>query len=127
LLDNQWQVDFNLNLSSFEPHIRGVRHLVDFALESSINPAIFFISSVGVVKNRKSNCTVPEALVTDFAGAEGGYGSSKLVSEWILEKASSASGVNVSICRLGQIAGPVDLSGGSWNKQEWLPSVRSYF
>jgi thioester reductase-like protein len=114
-------------LSSFEPHIRGVRHLVDFALESSLDPAIFFISSVGVVKNQKSNETVPEALISDFASAEGGYGSSKLVSEWILEKASATSGVSSSICRLGQIAGPVNLGGGSWNKQEWLPSVRRPF
>ncbi|KAH8881459.1 acetyl-CoA synthetase-like protein [Thozetella sp. PMI_491] len=123
IIHNQWQVDFNLNLSSFEPHIRGIRHLVDFALQSAVNPAIFFVSSVGVVKNQKSNATVPEAPVTDFTVAEGGYGCSKLVSELILSQACLKSGIKCSIFRLGQVAGPVDTEAGMWNKHEWLPSI----
>jgi thioester reductase-like protein len=97
--------------------------LVDFALESWNKPSIFFISSVGVVKDQKSNEAVPEELIDDFTRAEGGYGSSKLVAEWVLAKANAQSGLECSICRLGQIAGPVDVPFGMWNKQEWLPSV----
>jgi nucleoside-diphosphate-sugar epimerase len=97
--------------------------LVDFAVESSLDPAIFFTSSIGVVKNQPTNASVPEALITDFTLADGGYGSSKLIAELILDKASSTSGVKCTICRLGQIAGPVDMHSGMWTRQEWLPSV----
>ncbi|EXJ86687.1 hypothetical protein A1O3_03640 [Capronia epimyces CBS 606.96] len=147
IIHNQWQVDFNLSLSSFEPHIRGVRHLVDFALHSAHHrkAGIFFVSSIGVVNNQGNNIItntnintntnpntstntnvsvpVPETLITDLTLAEGGYGRSKLVSELILSKASSISGVKCTVCRVGQIAGPVDTELGMWNKQEWLPLI----
>lgn len=79
---------------------------------------------MGVVQAQQTNNSVPETLVTDFSVAEGGYGQSKLVSELLLNTASSISGVRCSVCRLGQIAGPANLTCGMWNKQEWLPSVR---
>lgn len=122
-LDNQWQVDFNLTLSFFEPHIRGVRNLIDFSLESHNSASIFFISSVGVVNNRQTDSTVPEVPLKDFSLAKGGYGQSKLVAESILLAAGEKSGVRSSICRVGQIAGPVNTLRGMWNKHEWLPSV----
>lgn len=122
--DNQWPVDFNLTLASFEPHIKGIRGLVDFALQSQKAASILFVSSVGVVKNQQSNATIPEALLTDFSSAEAGYGRSKLVSEMVLAEAYQKSGVSCCVCRIGQIAGPVDSKEGMWNKQEWLPSVR---
>jgi thioester reductase-like protein len=96
---------------------------VDFSLESTHNASIFFISSVGVVNNQRINASVPETLITDFSVAEGGYGRSKLVSEFILSEACTRSGVQSSICRVGQIAGPVGVQSGMWNKHEWLPSV----
>ncbi|KAH8655420.1 hypothetical protein BX600DRAFT_515242 [Xylariales sp. PMI_506] len=125
IIHNQWQVDFNLSLSSFEPHIQGVRRLVDFSLQSSLRPAIFFVSSIGVVMKQQTNEPVPETLITDFAVAEGGYGCSKLIAELIFGSASQTSGIKCSICRLGQVAGPVDIESelGMWNKQEWLPSI----
>ena len=88
-----------------------------------MNAGILFVSSVGVVQAQQTNKPVPEALVTDFSVAEGGYGQSKLVSELILDTASTRSGVDCSVCRLGQIAGPANTATGMWNKQEWLPSV----
>ena len=121
--DNQWHVDFNLALPAFEPHIRGVRTLVDFCIDSRYHASIFFISSIGVVSNQQSNRTVPETLITDSSVTEGGYGSSKLVAELILARAVSKSAINASICRVGQIAGPVNVERGVWNKHEWLPSV----
>jgi hypothetical protein len=46
-----WPVDFTLPLSAFEPAIRGLRRLVDFALESpkSSPPRLLFASSIGVL------------------------------------------------------------------------------
>lgn len=68
---------------------------------------------------------VPEAAVHDLSVAKNsGYGASKLVSELILAEAAAQSGIRTSVCRVGQVAGPV-LNGehGIWNRQEWLPTV----
>ena len=51
-----------------------------------------------------------------------GYGESKYVAERLLELAAEEFGVSAAICRVGQLAGPVE-KGGMWSKQEWLPSV----
>jgi hypothetical protein len=51
--DNQWQVAFKLTLSSFEPHIHGVRNLVYFSFASTNDLSIFFISSISVVSNHQ--------------------------------------------------------------------------
>ena len=47
-----WPVNFNLSLRSFEPSVRGVRHLIDLALGSPypVPPQIVFVSSVGVFR-----------------------------------------------------------------------------
>jgi len=46
-----WRVDFNLNLSSFEPNIAGVRNLINFALESKFltPPRFIFFSTIAVI------------------------------------------------------------------------------
>lgn len=123
IIHNQWPVNFHLQVSSFEPHLRGVRNLVDLAAESPNNPEILFVSSVGVVQAQSTSDPVAEHLLSDFSDAEGGYGQSKLVAELILAQASELSGINTTICRLGQIAGPVGTQLGNWKHQEWLPSV----
>lgn len=71
--------------------------------------------------------SIPEAPITDLAAAGSGYGESKLVAERLLQEASRNNGIEVVICRVGQIAGPVgkDHQGGAWNKKEWFPSVSS--
>ena len=51
-----------------------------------------------------------------------GYAESKYISELLLEAGAKESGVPAVICRVGQLAGPV-VKGGTWNKQEWVPSV----
>ncbi|KAL1893341.1 putative secondary metabolism biosynthetic enzyme [Sporothrix stenoceras] len=123
IIHNQWPVNFHMQVSSFEPHLRGVRNLVDAAIASPNSPEILFVSSVGVVQGQKTNDSVPEKLLYNFSDAEGGYGQSKLVAELILAKASERSGLNAAICRFGQIGGPVGTSLGSWKRQEWLPSI----
>lgn len=66
-----------------------------------------------------------EEPITDWGSAGSGYGESKLVAERILNEAALRSGIQATVCRVGQIAGPV-LQGhesGEWNRKEWLPSV----
>lgn len=128
MLDTQWQVDFNLALPSFEQHVRGVRNIVDFILAASNQNRdipIFFTSSIGVASNWKSPASVPERPITDLSVARGGYGESKLAAECVLLEAAQRSGVDVTIGRVGQIAGPTQKYArkGMWNRKEWLPSV----
>ncbi|EFR04290.1 L-aminoadipate-semialdehyde dehydrogenase [Nannizzia gypsea CBS 118893] len=125
IIHNQWPVDYNWDISSFEPHIRGVRHLVDFSRRSNHDPSLFFVSTIATVNHLRPEGAVPEKPNHVLTTALDGYGSAKHVSELILEDAVAAAGVNASICRVGQIAGPV-LRGpekGEWGKQEWLPSL----
>ncbi|KAA6414504.1 MAG: hypothetical protein FRX48_01253 [Lasallia pustulata] len=127
VLHNAWQVDFNLSLSSFEPvHIQGVRHLIDFSALSVHKAKIFFVSSIGAVMNWSANHTgrVLEEIVDDFTVPQAiGYAESKYVAERLLDQASRTFGTPVSICRVGQIAGPVGTEMGMWNRKEWFPSI----
>lgn len=124
--DNQWQVDFNLSLESFEPHIAGVSDLIKISNQSPNKPPILFTSSIATVGNwsfKHSGEKVPEHAFHDFAIPSAmGYGESKYVSERLLELAKEQSGVPAAIVRVGQLAGPVT-KNGVWSKQEWLPSV----
>ena len=49
-----WRVNFNLDLSSFEPNVAGVRNLINFALGSkfSIPPRFIFTSTAAVVARK---------------------------------------------------------------------------
>ena len=124
--DNQWQVDFNLSLDSFEPHFAGVRSLIDLSNQAQKRPPILFtstISTLGRWSSKYPNQKVPEVGFHDFTiPAAMGYGESKYVAELLLEAASKICGLSASVCRIGQVAGPV-VKSGMWNKQEWLPSV----
>ncbi|KAI4118539.1 MAG: hypothetical protein LQ345_001424 [Seirophora villosa] len=122
ILHNAWQVDFNLPLECFSNHLQGVRNFIDFAANSSRSAHIFFISSVASVLNGVAD-TVEEKVFNDFDMAQPmGYGESKHIAERLLYRAGLESNVSSSICRVGQIAGPV-YSTGTWNKREWLPSM----
>ncbi|KAI4125468.1 MAG: hypothetical protein LQ338_004226 [Usnochroma carphineum] len=122
ILHNAWLVDFNLPLECFSEHLLGVKHFVNFAANSSRNAHIFFVSSVASVLNGASD-TIEEKVFNDFEMAQRmGYGESKHVAERLLYRAGLESNVSSSICRVGQIAGPI-YSDGLWNKREWLPSM----
>ncbi|KAF5010120.1 hypothetical protein FDECE_3706 [Fusarium decemcellulare] len=126
IIHTQWQVDFNLGVASFEPHIRGVRNLVDFAAKASTSLHIFFTSSVGVATNFPvARGQVPEAPIRELAIAGFGYGESKIIAETVLLEAAEKTGVHATVCRVGQIAGPVlpVHEGGEWNRKEWFPSI----
>ena len=127
IIHNAWRVDFNLSLDSYEQdHVKGVRNLIDLSVHSLGRATIFFVSSIGSVLNWPvyHPGPVPEAVINDFRvpGAMG-YTESKHVSEQLLDAAGTKCHVPISICRVGQIAGPVLTTRGAWNKREWLPSL----
>ncbi|KAK0610810.1 hypothetical protein B0T14DRAFT_593567 [Immersiella caudata] len=122
VIHNQWPVNFNIPVESFEPHIRGVRNLADFSRKATKRVPIVFISSIATTESWQGKGPVPEKSLRDFDAAVGGYGRSKLVSSLILEKATEVSGVPSEIIRVGQIAGPMS-EKGFWNRQEWFPSI----
>jgi len=121
ILHNAWQVDFNHSLDSFTPHLLGVRHLIDFSARATHTPRIFFVSSVGTVLNAPS--PIKEQVYHDSDVAQAmGYAESKHIAERLLYTAGVKSNIKSTICRVGQIAGPVN-EEGMWNKREWLPSI----
>lgn len=137
-LDNQWPVNFNWDLSSFEPHIRGVRHLLDFCADSpGGNIEFLFISTIGTVGEVRgvphpqtatgTRSVVPELPNHELSPLLNGYCASKLICELIIEEhvRTNSSHRSAAICRVGQIAGPALKESGMWNKQEWLPAVSS--
>jgi thioester reductase-like protein len=85
IIHNAWRVDFNLALSSFEPNVRGTRHLIDLARASkwAAKPRFLFTSSVASAQGwDKSRGAFPEEVQFDAGVAVGsGYGASKYVSE----------------------------------------------
>lgn len=126
MADNQWPVNYNWDIASFEPQIRGLRNLMDFAHESTHSASLFFVSSVATVSHlRPADGTVPEAPNHRYRETADGYAASKHVAELLLEQEATQSGLRAAICRVGQISGPV-LRGndkGMWPKHEWLPTV----
>jgi thioester reductase-like protein len=129
IVHNAWEVNFNLPVTSFEtPHLLGIRQFIDFSARSAKGASILFVSSISSSMNWPFNHTgpVPERIIDDpSASLPMGYAQSKHVAERLLSRASSVAGIPTIICRVGQVAGPVNTngSGGFWNKQEWLPSL----
>ncbi|GJC82972.1 non-canonical non-ribosomal peptide synthetase FUB8 [Colletotrichum liriopes] len=122
VIHNAWPVNFNISVETFEPHIRGVRHWVDFSLRAAKNVPIIFISSIGTVDAWQGPEPVPEKRLMDLSLPSTGYGRSKMVSSLILDEATQRSGVPTAIVRVGQVAGPSSRDG-VWNRQEWLPTI----
>ena len=128
IVHSAWPVDFNKNFASFEPSVRGVRNLIDFVAAATHEIRLFFISSTSAAGNWTaipgSRLQVPEEEIDDWKIARFGYGQSKLVAERLLAEASRAQHISTAVCRVGQVAGPVDHGNrGSWPLQEWLPSL----
>ena len=119
-----WPVNFNLSTDTFEPQLQGVRHLCDFAAEASKRVVFLFVSSVATVDGWKpSGGSVPEERLENWQLPSNGYGRSKMIGSLILEDAAKACDFPAASVRVGQIAGPEHDIGGSWNRNEWLPSI----
>jgi thioester reductase-like protein len=102
-----------------------LRNLIDLSLQSQHNTHIHFISSVSTVGawTRQMGCLVPEEPIENIdVVLRQGYGESKHIGERICLEASRRCHVPTTVYRVGQIAGPT-LSGGQWNRQEWLPTI----
>jgi thioester reductase-like protein/aryl carrier-like protein len=123
IIHNSWPVDFNQSIASFEPHLRGVRHLIDFAAAATKRVPITFVSSVSTVEQWPESSLIPEQSLSDFTHAsQMGYGQSKLAASLILDAGATVSSVPRNIVRVGQIAGP-RAEQGQWNPHEWLPTL----
>ncbi|RAQ59689.1 NRPS-like enzyme [Aspergillus flavus] len=124
VIHNAWPVNFNMSVASFEPHVRGVRHLVDFSAQAARKTVpITFISTIGTIEKWTTpEVLVPKKALPDWSLAAIGYGQSKLVSSTILDHSTKVSGVPSVIVRIGQVVGPRGKKG-KWNSQEWLPSL----
>lgn len=123
ILHCQWPVNFNQPLSTFGPNIQGVENLIRFAHGAQYNPPIIFLSSVATVKQWDQRSPVPEKPLSDPRHAQTGYGQSKLLASRLLEEAGKSLGVRSSICRLGQVAGPVGrvVKQRMWPQTDWFP------
>ncbi|KAK9860837.1 AMP-dependent synthetase/ligase [Penicillium brevicompactum] len=127
ILHCQWEVNFNLPLKSFEPNIQGVSNLVKFACDTKHQAQIVFLSSVATVKNWQKREPVPEAKLTSPELVQMGYGQSKLIASLILDRATELAKIPTTICRLGQITGPVrqqkDNAEHPWPRRDWFPTL----
>ena len=133
IIHNAWPVDFNKPLAAFMPHIEGVRKLIDFANQANRRPRILFASSIASVANYQppntvssppSEVTVPEVPLpfSPSLPSQTGYARSKHLAETLLYQSSAL--LPTTICRIGQIAGPLrDSRKQSWSTTEWFPSL----
>ena len=126
IVHNAWPVNFNLPLSSFEPQLEACCQLLALARAARNFKEFMFLSSVGVANDWSNHFDedVPEQPIENISVAEGmGYAQSKLLAELILRQGAQELDVPVTVCRLGQIAGPVESEQGSWSQNEWFPSL----
>lgn len=122
IIHNAWPVNFVISVGSFEPYIRGVRHLVDFSNKAAKRVPVVFISSISTAEGWTASEPVPEQQLSNLNLPHMGYGRSKLAGSLILDAAAERSGVPAATVRVGQIGGPRGKMG-MWNKQEFIPSL----
>lgn len=120
---NAWAVNFNMNLSDFEPHCRGTHDLINLALQSprTTKPAFLYVSTVDAI-TRALPSPIKERLYGFEATSSGrNYAISKWITEQVCHKASQNTGIDVRIVRLAQICG--DTKHGMWNVKEAWPML----
>ncbi|KAJ6449036.1 hypothetical protein C8R47DRAFT_1265595 [Mycena vitilis] len=113
IIHNAWNLDFNKSLSSFEPHVKGTRNLIDLALQSPNEAGVRFLFTSSIASAQSWDQKLgpfPEDLQLDANVAVGnGYGESKYASERIL----AASRLDATSFRIGQVCGSAN----------WVPSI----
>ncbi|KAG0132140.1 hypothetical protein HOY82DRAFT_606755 [Tuber indicum] len=122
-----WQVNFNMDVSSFEnAHIKGSHNLMTLCLKSHrSSPASFnFCSSISSVANNSTAETIPETQPKYENAMPMGYAHSKLVTEKLCDVAAKRTTLTARVLRIGQVSG--DTRFGIWNATEAIPlTVRS--
>ncbi|KAG1719306.1 L-aminoadipate-semialdehyde dehydrogenase [Suillus lakei] len=124
IIHNAWAVNFNLGISSFEPHIRGAVNLINLALASPHpRPADFyFASSISAVAAWRGPESIPEAITDDPSAAQGlGYAQSKWITEKLCQVASQQTPIRAGVLRIGQMVG--DSENGVWNETEAISLI----
>ncbi|KAJ6448491.1 hypothetical protein C8R45DRAFT_1046138 [Mycena sanguinolenta] len=119
IIHNAWNLDFNKALSSFEPHVKGTRNLIDLARQLKHQVRFLFTSSVGSAFGWDQKLgPFPEELQLDAnVAVGGGYGEAKYVCERIL----ASSGLDATSFRIGQITG--SKNSGAWATSDWVPTI----
>ncbi|KAI9926345.1 hypothetical protein MW887_004109 [Aspergillus wentii] len=120
IIHTAWPVNFNLPLSSFEPHIKGLYNLIDFSLSVKLpQPAtVMFCSSISTALGAKSSEVAETPLEDLDCALDMGYGRSKLIGERIVSNARR-SGARTFSLRIGQVSG--HSKKGLWNDSEAIP------
>ncbi|KAJ5761958.1 uncharacterized protein N7511_005340 [Penicillium nucicola] len=128
VIHNAWSVNYAFSLKSFEESdLLGLRNIVDLCLQSKHRPRLHFISSITTVAHWPQYYDAPltERIVHDARlPIPIGYAESKYVAELFLEKAVEQSGLQCSIIRPSQIAGPTTIRG-IWNPNDVVPILVS--
>ncbi|KAK4942016.1 putative NRPS-like protein biosynthetic cluster [Elasticomyces elasticus] len=117
-----WPVNFHLPLVSFRKHLLDLQSLVQLSLDvRAPQPAhVLYCSSMGVALNTKGQSRISEEPIMDFRqGISNGYTQSKLVAEYVLQRAMESFDARTSVLRIGQIVGDTRL--GLWNESEAAP------
>ncbi|KIW22576.1 uncharacterized protein PV07_10860 [Cladophialophora immunda] len=117
-----WPVNFHLPLASFRSHLRDLQRLIQLSLDVRLSqPACFmFCSSMGVALSTRGQKRIAEEPIMDFRqGMSNGYTQSKLVAEYVVQRAVEDCGALACNLRIGQIVG--DTMHGSWNEHEAIP------
>ncbi|KAJ6558269.1 acetyl-CoA synthetase-like protein [Mycena capillaripes] len=121
IIHNAWTLDFNKTLSSFEPHVKGTRNLIELARQSPNESGVRFLFTSSIASAQGWDQTLgpfPEELQFNVEVAVGnGYGESKYVSERIL----AASGLEATSFRIGQVYGST--TNGAWSTTDWVPTI----
>ncbi|KAM0140952.1 hypothetical protein ACHAO1_002078 [Botrytis cinerea] len=118
-----WSVNFIIGLQSFEPHLAGLKNLLDLSLAvyRSEPARLFYASSISTAENTPAPALIPDAPIEDFNNALNmGYAQSKLVGEYMVLNAARG-GARAYALRIGQIVG--DRDNGFWNEAEFVPSM----
>ncbi|KAH0578600.1 hypothetical protein H2248_003740 [Termitomyces sp. 'cryptogamus'] len=118
VIHNAWQIDFNLPLMLYEPHIKSSRHFIDLvrAGPNASQARFLFISSIASAQSwDDTRGPVIEDVVEPSSAIGSGYGEAKFVVERMLVN----SGLQATSLRLGQICGGGPK--GSWPTSEWFP------
>ncbi|PCH45131.1 NAD(P)-binding protein [Wolfiporia cocos MD-104 SS10] len=117
-----WPVDWVSKLSAFEPAVKSLRSLIDFALTSPlpIVPRLLFASSISVLQRAPRDFSVPEGPVDPDFSMTNGYSEAKWVCEQVLYAAAAQTPLDPVIMRVGQLSGG---PAGAWARNEYIPAL----
>ena len=87
-----------------------------------MSPFLYFVTRSNIFADYQSKDTIKEEVFADASTAIGnGYGESKWVAERIIDIANSATPLNATVARIGQLSGST--INGYWSRTEWFPAI----